>query len=158
LGIPRLRANKESNMRTTFDQSLLGRNILVVDDNESIVKLVSDVLSDGGANVLSSLDAETALAELSNGSFDLLMLDLVMPGCDGWECMQRLSQSRPNMLGRTLLMTGDRWRTDTIRRIHNSRIPVIFKPFHISELRAAASEVIRVAELSSGGRNLGRAA
>jgi CheY-like chemotaxis protein len=67
--------------------------VLVVEDDEAIRALVSDVLRDDGYDVLEASNGIEALAHLRNGRPDLIILDLMMPVMDGWafveECRQR---------------------------------------------------------------------
>jgi CheY-like chemotaxis protein len=67
--------------------------VLVVEDDEAIRALVSDVLRDDGYDVLEASNGIDALAHLRTGRPDLIILDLMMPVMDGWafveECRQR---------------------------------------------------------------------
>ena len=65
-------------------------NILIVDDNPENVKLASIIIQKAGYNTASAPDGETALELTKKKSYDLILLDIMMPGIDGREVCQRL--------------------------------------------------------------------
>ena len=64
---------------------LAGKRVLVVDDSPQITALVGDVFALCGAVVSTANSAPDAMAQLQIAPFDLVVLDLVMPGQDGWD-------------------------------------------------------------------------
>jgi DNA-binding response OmpR family regulator len=58
--------------------------ILLVDDEERIVGFVRDALEDDGFSVLTASDGEEAIEAARRGSPDLILLDIMMPKCDGY--------------------------------------------------------------------------
>lgn len=66
------------------------KRLLLVDDDPSLVQLLSDYLTRLGYGVASALDGPKALTLLEDGAFDLVLLDVRMPGLDGWQTLQRL--------------------------------------------------------------------
>jgi DNA-binding response OmpR family regulator len=64
-------------------------NILVVDDEEDVVEVVSHFLEEEGYNVMTAYDGEAALEE-ANPDIDLILLDIMLPGLDGYEVCERL--------------------------------------------------------------------
>ena len=64
-------------------------NILVVDDEEDVVEVVSHFLADEGYNVHKAYDGEEALEKVDEGT-NLIVLDIMLPGLDGYEVCQRL--------------------------------------------------------------------
>ncbi len=82
-------ANQLSRHETPTGASPLGR-ILVVDDNASMRDLVSRRLLRQGHHVSTCGSGQTALDMTVEGAFDLLLLDLMMPGMDGLEVLKRL--------------------------------------------------------------------
>jgi CheY-like chemotaxis protein len=68
--------------------------ILVVDDDDSIREVLSEVLRDEGYGVVSASNGQQALSELRNhGQPDLMLLDLMMPVMSGWELLELLQSS-----------------------------------------------------------------
>ncbi len=74
-------------MATTSDPSEI--TILLVDDEEDVVEVVSHFFSQEGFNVLKAYDGEQALAKASP-DVDLILLDIMLPGLDGYEVCRRL--------------------------------------------------------------------
>jgi CheY-like chemotaxis protein len=68
---------------------LAGRTILVVDDRESMLELLADVLADAGAEVVACSRPQDALDALRLRRFDAIVSDLRMPGIDGLELLRR---------------------------------------------------------------------
>ncbi|MEO1338763.1 MAG: response regulator, partial [Myxococcota bacterium] len=66
------------------------RTILVIDDDARIRDLVAEYLSSRGFSVLTAEDGEQGLAKASGGGIDLIVLDVMMPGKDGFEVVRDL--------------------------------------------------------------------
>jgi CheY-like chemotaxis protein len=71
-------------------QPLQGRRILVIDDQPSIRGVLQVALEEAGADVWTAGDGSSALVILESALPDLILLDLVMPGMDGWEVVRQL--------------------------------------------------------------------
>ncbi|MCA1902185.1 MAG: response regulator [Candidatus Hydrogenedens sp.] len=69
----------------TEEQPLLGNEILCVDDDPEILQFMKRCLETAGYKVDTSRSGEEALEKLQTGRFSLLLLDIAMPGLDGWE-------------------------------------------------------------------------
>ncbi len=69
-----------------------GRTILVVEDNPATQQAVSHTLRGDGYAVLTADDGEKALAALASADIDLVLLDMLMPGLDGWGFLKRLRE------------------------------------------------------------------
>lgn len=86
---------------------LTRKTILVVDDNDDDLELLSTLLKACRANVLLARNADTGLAYLSNVRLDLLITDLAMPGKDGIALIQTLRGSKgPNQTVAAIALTG----------------------------------------------------
>src|SRR5690606_19599007 len=66
------------------------RTVLVVDDHADIRSLLKDYLEAGNFEVLSAVDGPQALQTLSTVKVEMVILDLQMPGCDGFEVCRRI--------------------------------------------------------------------
>jgi CheY-like chemotaxis protein len=71
--------------------------VLVVDDDEPILTLLSDILKAAGYEVSTAQDGGKALRIAQIQSFDLLLTDLVMPDRDGIEVIQSIRKHQPNL-------------------------------------------------------------
>jgi CheY-like chemotaxis protein len=63
----------------------MSRRVLVVEDDEAIRQMLADVLHDGGYVVDGAVDGAEAIEQMERSRPDLVLLDLHMPGMDGWE-------------------------------------------------------------------------
>jgi len=63
----------------------MAQRILVVDDDKGIVRLLQSYLEQAGLMVLTAYDGENAMRTLRRERPDLVVLDLMLPGRDGWE-------------------------------------------------------------------------
>lgn len=60
------------------------KTVLIADDEERIVTLISDFLENAGYKTVTAFDGETALKKAQNGGVDLAIVDIMMPALDGW--------------------------------------------------------------------------
>ena len=82
-----------------FDTTNRKFNILIVDDNPNNVRLASKIINRAGYDPTPAPDGETALELIQEKSFDLILLDIMMPGIDGFEVCRRI-QENPNLQDR----------------------------------------------------------
>ena len=72
-------------------------NILLIDDETDVRESVSRVLEREGYTVHTAENAETGLALVANGDFDVLISDVIMPGIDGVQAIRQIRNSHPGM-------------------------------------------------------------
>ena len=78
-------------MATGTLSPLASRHIMVVDDESSILEMLEAALTGAGARVTTAVDGDTALVAIVNDPPDLILLDVKMPGMDGWDFLERLA-------------------------------------------------------------------
>lgn len=98
--------------RVAERQPLSRRRILLVDDDPRLVRVVAMYLAIEGYEVVTATDAEEGLAHLEAMPFDLVILDVMMPGTDGIEACRRIKgdprfASLPVLLFTALSRPGD---------------------------------------------------
>lgn len=71
-------------------------NVLVVDDSDDQAELLRRYLEKAGCFVTTASNAEDAIAAYLGATPDLAIIDLVLPGMDGWELITRLRSDRPD--------------------------------------------------------------
>ena len=69
------------------------KNILIVDDEKLIVKMISLILEQAGYRTTGVNDGESALELIPSDKPDLILLDLMMPGLDGFQVLERLKSN-----------------------------------------------------------------
>lgn len=68
------------------------RKILVVDDEETVRRFLQRTLEDAGYDVITAANGQKALDKVSQFNIDLVLLDIKMPGLDGFEVLERIRQ------------------------------------------------------------------
>ncbi len=128
--------------------------ILVVEDEQAIAAFVQTSLEREGLTVSVARDGETALARVQADPPALVVLDLKLPGIDGFEVCRRLRQ-RPSYVPIIMLTSC----TDTVDKIVGLEMGAddyVTKPFNARELTARIRSVLRLVGEAGAGRNRDR--
>ena len=125
--------------------------ILIVEDEESIAELERDYLELSGFSVEIAGDGDRGLELALEGSYDLMILDLMLPGTDGFEICRRVREEKDMPI---LLVSARRDEIDKIRGLGLGADDYITKPFSPSELVARAKAHLARYERLVGARAL----
>jgi len=108
------------------------RRILVVDDEADLRRLLASILTDLGHDVETAADGATALESLGRGIPELMILDILMPGLDGWGVLRSLERlpSRPPVLVLTGLVDYPAF----LRAVREGASAFLVKPFRFQDL------------------------
>jgi CheY-like chemotaxis protein len=87
----------EKPLRSRIARAGPPEKVLVVDDDEHFRSLARSILEPGGFEVLESEDFEQCLSALARHAVDAVVLDMVMPGCDGIEAVGELKKRFPKI-------------------------------------------------------------
>jgi two-component system, OmpR family, response regulator len=115
-------------------------HILVVDDHREIRDAVTRYLEKNGMRATSARDAVDMDAKLANGQFDLIVLDVMMPGEDGLSVCRRLSATGAVPI---LMLTALGEETDRIVGLEIGADDYLAKPFNPRELIARIKAILR---------------
>ncbi len=115
--------------------------VLVVDDEESIRKLVEYNLVQAGYEVTVAEDGATALEMVHQQRFDLLILDLMLPGIGGMELCKRLRQEQSKIP--IIMLTARGEEIDRVLGLEMGADDYVTKPFSPRELVARTRAVLR---------------
>jgi two-component system sensor histidine kinase/response regulator len=108
--------------------------ILIVDDQESNVKLLSNMLGQLGYEIMPSTDGEHAIQLLTERQADLVLLDVLMPGLDGFEVCRRI-RSRPELADTPIIfLSAADDKTFVVRALEAGAVDYVTKPFNKAEL------------------------
>jgi len=118
-----------------------GRRVLIVDDEPSIVELVTTVLDDQGWRVDVASGGRAALERLQEARYDLVLSDVRMPEGDGADFYRAAVAQQKELAQRFLFMTGDTANEDAWRVLQATRAPVLSKPFTRKALLQAVERV-----------------
>ena len=111
----------------------MSKRILIVEDEESIADLEKDYLELSSFEVEVANDGETGLDRGLNGEFDLIILDLMLPGLDGFEICRRIRDEKNIPI---LMVSAKKDDIDKIRGLGLGADDYMTKPFSPSELVA----------------------
>lgn len=120
--------------------------ILVVDDEPDIVELVSYNLGKEGFEVSYASDGEEALEKIRQGSFDFLVLDLMLPGIQGLELCRILRNEPQTKKLPILMLTAKGEELDRVLGLEMGADDYLAKPFSPRELVARVKAVLRRTE------------
>ncbi|MGH7898922.1 MAG: HD-GYP domain-containing protein [Candidatus Binatia bacterium] len=130
------------------DLNYQGARVLVVDDNPVSVELVADSLESEGYAVERALSGEEALGKVDRHPFDLVLLDVMMPGLSGYEVCSRLKSDERTRLLPVVMLTALDDREDKIRGIAAGADDFLQKPFDRVELLLRVKSCIRTKRLT----------
>ncbi|NPD48139.1 MULTISPECIES: hybrid sensor histidine kinase/response regulator [unclassified Lentimicrobium] len=119
-------------------------HILVVDDNKENLKLVGSILKENGYKIAVALDGESALKTLKNNIFELILLDVMMPGIDGFEVCRRIKSDEKLKEIPVIFLTAKNQKDDLIIGFDAGGIDYVTKPFNKEELLARVSTHIEL--------------
>jgi DNA-binding NtrC family response regulator len=114
--------------------------ILVVDDEEIVVKSCLRILGGGNYEVDSAQDGREALEKVAAGSYDVILLDIVMPKIDGLEVLQRVKEAHPEI--DVIMVTGLSEIETAVRSMKLGAFDYLPKPFDPEELRRVVERAL----------------
>lgn len=135
-------------------------HILAIDDDRAVLNTVKIALESAGHRVVLAEDGTKGLQQFQNEKFDLLLIDIFMPGMDGIETMNMVHQDHPDMP--IIVMSGHEFRLapesapDFLHMaIKLGAIASLKKPFRASELLNTVSQcLIKAQSLSASANSL----
>jgi DNA-binding response OmpR family regulator len=125
---------------------------LLIDDDARLAELVGTYLGSHDVTVVHAIDGGRGLAALEGGGFDLVLLDVMMPGLDGLEVCRRI-RARSNLPVLMLTARGDE--TDRVVGLELGADDYIAKPFSPRELLARIRAVLRRSQPEAAAEQLG---
>ena len=115
--------------------------ILVVEDEVRLARHVSRALTTAGHDAVVLHDGETALGETQQTRYDLIVLDVMLPGVDGFEVLRRLREAHVD--SRVLILTARGELNDRVNGLALGADDYLAKPFAMQELVARVSALGR---------------
>jgi len=106
------------------------RKILVVDDDPTMVKLINVNLKLNNYSVVEATSGEQALEVVDSEGLDLVVLDIMMPGVDGWEVLKRIRSNPETQEMPVILVTAKTQDSDVIRGWELGADEYVIKPFN----------------------------
>jgi len=113
----------------TAPENFKGVRVLVVDDEEPIRKLAGVMLVQKGYTVESTGDAREAIEKMENTTYDVVLVDIRMPGTNGIDLYNDIKARRPELVGRLIFITGDISNENTRGFLVKNKLSYVTKPF-----------------------------
>ena len=118
--------------------------VLIVDDEERNLKLLRALLSHEGVEVAAASNGSAALASCDACLPDLILLDVMMPGMNGFEVCRRLKQDARTQVVPVLLVTALKEKEDRIRALEAGADDFLSKPIDATELIVRVKSLLRI--------------
>ncbi|MEJ2236132.1 MAG: response regulator [Syntrophobacterales bacterium] len=122
---------------------MAGYRVLLVDDEEEFVAALSERLMLRGIEVDSALNGEEALARLAEKEFEVVILDVMMPGLGGLEVLRQIKTTHPGT--QVILLTGHGATREGIEGMRLGAFDYLIKPVDIEEMLERMKEAASTA-------------
>src|SRR5215472_3887573 len=119
----------------------MGKRILIIEDEATLALLLQERFEKEGYSATTSRDGEEGLAQAFRGAFDLLVLDIKLPGRNGFEVCRELRRHSINVPVLMLTARGDV--KDRVKGLKIGADDYLAKPFDVTELLARMEAVLR---------------
>ncbi|MEE9219195.1 MAG: sigma-54 dependent transcriptional regulator [Acidobacteriota bacterium] len=129
--------------------------VLVVDDEEIVREVLQTLLGKAGHHVHAVASAEEALTALGEHSYDLILLDFMLPGMGGFEALSRIKQMRPDQV--VIIITAYGSIENAVEAMRLGAFDYVTKPFKNEEVLLVVRNAVRQRRLEEENRNLRRA-
>lgn len=131
-----------------FDiENLSGQNILMVDDAPENLEILGNIMKGTGLKVSVALDGETALKIIEKRKPDLILLDIMLPGIDGYEVCERLKKDIDTENIPIIFITARMQTDDIVKGFSVGGIDYIIKPFREKEVLVRVNTHLRLNQL-----------
>ena len=121
--------------------------ILVVDDHEANRRLLADLLSVHGYAVRTACDGASCLASIAESPPDLILLDVIMPGMDGFAVCRTLREDAKHGMLPIVMVTALDPNQERVKGLDAGADDFLSKPIHPAELLARVRSLLRVKHL-----------
>ncbi|MEI6262686.1 MAG: response regulator, partial [Deltaproteobacteria bacterium] len=118
--------------------------ILVVDDQPQNIELLEAYLVPNGYEIIMATSGEDALGKLSSNQIDLILLDVMMPGMDGFEVARRVRQDNIHRLLPIIMVSSLREKEDRVKGIEAGCDDFLSKPIDKITLLARVRSLLKV--------------
>jgi diguanylate cyclase (GGDEF)-like protein len=137
------------------NDDILNASILIVDDLEANVQLLEQMLRGAGyTRITSTRDPHAVYALHRDNHYDLILLDLRMPGMDGFQVMERLKAIETDSYLPVLAVTAEP--AHKLRALQSGAKDFVSKPFDLAEVLMRVHNMLEVRLLHEAARNYGK--
>jgi DNA-binding response OmpR family regulator len=122
----------------------MAETILIIDDHEPMLRLISKLLESDGYSILMAQSGDEGLDLFHQTAPDLVILDIMMPGMDGWEVCRRLRKTSAVPI---IFLTALGSENDIVTGLTGGADDYLTKPIRKDELRARVTATLRRARM-----------
>ncbi len=130
--------------------------ILIVDDQPDNLRLLSKILLGEGYEVRKAINGSTALMGVQTLAPDLILLDINMPGLDGYQVCQELKSDRQTKQIPIIFLSASNEVTDKVKAFEVGGVDYITKPFQVAEVLARVATQIKIKRFNQMRETLSR--
>lgn len=123
------------------------KKALIVDDEKNIRLTLSQTLESAGLITDTAVNGEEAIRKLTAGGYELVMLDLQMPGMDGMEVLRQVKGINPTLT--VIIITAHGTIDSAVEAMKLGAVDFIQKPFSPNEIRALVKKIMEREDLKS---------
>ena len=123
--------------------------VLAVEDEPDLLNSLMKALREDGHAVDGAPDGDEGLFKAESYDYDAIVLDIMLPGIDGWELLRRLRQTKKTPV---LMLTARDAVRDRVRGLDTGADDYLVKPFELAELLARLRALIRRAASQAESR------
>ncbi len=120
------------------NQMLLGQKILAINDSPEITSALAEAFAEAGARVTESRRGQDAMQYLAWGGYDVIFIHLGTTAAGGSRILEFISQSRPELLRRTVVLTDERMDRRSLSRMQCRYSSCLFLPCYVQSLASYA--------------------
>ena len=128
--------------------------ILIVDDVPQNIQVIANILQDKGYQMAFAQDGKTTLEKVSKINFDLILLDVMMPGMDGFEVTRILKKSPETKDIPIIILTAKTQPVEILEGFEAGAVDYVTKPFNAEELCARVHTHIELKKKSDNEKYL----
>jgi len=119
------------------------KKILIIDDTELMVRFITDILKAKDYDVVSAFDGPEGIRKVAEEKPDLVILDIIMPGMDGFEVCKALREDESNNLMPIIILTSQDNEEDKLTGLELGADDYITKPFNPRELLSRVNNTLK---------------
>lgn len=125
----------------------MAKKILIVDDDEALLKTFSFIISHEGYECIISHSGSEAMEKVKNEDIDFIFLDFLLPGTDGVEIFKKIKDIKPNLP--VVIMTGYVEKEVTQNIKDSGSYGILYKPFDVEKISNILEEYFKGQEVKS---------
>ncbi len=131
-------------IKTFYEQA----TILIVDDNQNNLKVLCEAIADSGWELLVATDGESAIEQAEYAQPDLILVDVMMTGIDGFETCQQLKTNSKTSEIPIIFMSALSDTIDKVKGLSMGGVDYVTKPFHTEEVLARINVHLKLNSLT----------